>query len=88
MLAESPRIRLVPVSKIAALLPTTDFPFTEMLLKDAIQKLCLAVGVSALAESQYSWTITDLISQRNPGEVTSIKFAVCATKEEFRAGGG
>jgi hypothetical protein len=33
----SPRIRVVPVSKIAALPPTTGFPFTEMLLNDACQ---------------------------------------------------
>ncbi len=82
----SPTISVVPVSKIAALLPTTGFLFTEMLSNDAYQKLYLTDGISALATTQFFWTITDLIGQRNPGEVTFVKCAVCATKKEFRAG--
>ncbi len=85
MLAESPRISVVPVSKIAAVLPRTDFPFTEMLLNDACQKPYFTNGASALATNQCLWTIADLVGQRNPGEVAGIKLAICATKEEFRA---
>jgi hypothetical protein len=75
-----------PLSKIAAVLFTTAAPFTEMLLKDAAQKLYLTEGVSALATNQCFQTITDRIGQRNPSEVASIECLVGATQEEFRAG--
>ena len=85
MPAGSPTICVVPLSKIAAVLFTTAAPFTERLLNDASQKLYLTEGVSELATNQCFQTITDLIGQRNPGEVASKERAVCATKEEFRA---
>ena len=87
MPAGSPTIWVVPLTKIAAVLLTTGAPFTETLLNDACQKLYLTEGASALATNQCFQTITDLIGQRNPGEVASKECAVCATKEEFRAGG-
>jgi hypothetical protein len=77
---------VVPLSKIAAVLFTTAAPLTEMLLNDASQKLYLTEGVSALATNQCFQTITDLIGQRNPGEVASIECLVGAAQEEFRAG--
>ncbi len=52
MLAGSPIIPVVPVSKIVALFPRTDFPFTEMLLNDASQPLYLTDSASALATNQ------------------------------------
>jgi hypothetical protein len=85
MPAGSPIIWVVPLSKIAGVPVTTGAPFTETLLNDASQKLYLTEGVSAPATNQCLWTITDLIGQRNPGEVTGKECAVCATKEEFSA---
>jgi hypothetical protein len=49
ILAGSPIIPVVPVSKIAAVFPRTDFPFTEMLLNGASHQLYFTDGVSALA---------------------------------------
>jgi 1,2-phenylacetyl-CoA epoxidase PaaB subunit len=86
MPAGSPTIWVVPLSKIVAVCSTTGAPFTQMLLNDATQKLYSTEGVSVLATNQCFWTITDLTGQRHPGEVASKKCAVCATKEEFRAG--
>lgn len=86
MPAGSPTIWVVPLSKIAAVRFTTGAPFTERLLNDASQKLYLTEGVSAPATNQCFWSITDLISQRHPGEVAGKKCLVCATEEEFRAG--
>jgi hypothetical protein len=40
--------------------------------------------MSAPATNQCFQTITDLIGERNPGEVASIKCVVCTTEEEFR----
>jgi len=54
MLAGSLTIPVVPESKIAAVFPTTEFPFTEMLLNDASHPLYLTDGVSALATNQCS----------------------------------
>ena len=52
MLAGSLTIPVVPESKIAAVFPTTEFPFTEMLLNDASHPLYLTDSVSALATDQ------------------------------------
>ena len=44
----------------------------------------LTKGALALATNQFVRATTDLNGQRNPGKVAGIKFAVCASEEEFR----